>query len=75
MNRRVRPMITIAQVEFAINHWRTVCPASGEERTLSPEVNALADLYAIMIFQHKNAVDPAVLSDKQKAALLAIERA
>jgi hypothetical protein len=26
-------------------------PATGEERALSPEVNALADVYALMIFQ------------------------
>lgn len=42
--------ITLAELEQAINYWRSLRPAHGEERTLSPEVDALATDYALMIF-------------------------
>lgn len=43
--------LTLTELEQAINYWRRVRPATGEERALSPEVNALADVYALMIFR------------------------
>lgn len=42
--------ITLTDLEQAINHWRSLRPSTGEERALSPEVNTLATLYAMMIF-------------------------
>ncbi len=48
--------ITLSQLEQAINHWRIVHPSQGEERALSPEVNALANVYALMIFQRRRDV-------------------
>lgn len=42
--------LTLTELESAINFWRRVRPSVGEERALSPEVNALADTYALMIF-------------------------
>lgn len=42
--------ITLPELENVINYWRTQRPASGEECALSPEVNALASVYAKMIF-------------------------
>jgi hypothetical protein len=42
--------ITLTELEEAINYWRAVRPSQGEERALSPEVNALAKTYALMIF-------------------------
>ncbi len=67
MNRRAynAPMdITLPELEQAINHWRTLRPSIGEERALSPEVNSLAKLYALMIFNHAKSasiesLDPA----------------
>jgi hypothetical protein len=58
--------ITLSELEQAINYWRTVRPASGEERALSPEVDALAKWYALMIFHHAGVLpadrfDPASL--------------
>jgi hypothetical protein len=44
--------ITLNELEQAINYWRTIKPSTGEERALSPEVNALANVYAGMIFNH-----------------------
>ncbi|SNS15983.1 Protein of unknown function [Noviherbaspirillum humi] len=48
--------ITLAELEQAINHWRQLRPSSGEERALSPEVDALATLYATMIFHHAKSL-------------------
>lgn len=48
--------ITLQELEQAINYWRTLRPSHGEERALSPEVNALATVYAMMIFNQKMAV-------------------
>ena len=48
--------ITLPELEQAINHWRIVRPSRGEERALSVEVNALANVYALMIFQQAKTV-------------------
>lgn len=49
-------MLTLTELEDAINYWRHQRPASGEECALSPEVNALAGLYALMIFYRRHDV-------------------
>ncbi len=43
--------VTLNELEEAINYWRRMRPSTGEERALSAEVNALADIYALMIFE------------------------
>ena len=48
--------ITLSELEQAINHWRIVQPSQGEERALSVEVNALANVYALMIFQRQRSL-------------------
>jgi hypothetical protein len=48
--------LTLSELEQAINYWRALRPSTGEERALSPEVNALATVYAMMIFQHTRTV-------------------
>lgn len=48
--------ITLTELEQAINYWRALRPSSGEERALSPEVNALATAYALMIFNGVKAI-------------------
>lgn len=48
--------ITLTELEQAINYWRAIRPSSGEERALSPEVDALASVYATMIFQHARSI-------------------
>ena len=48
--------ISLFELEQAINHWRIVHPSQGEERALSAEVNALANVYALMIFQRQRAM-------------------
>lgn len=42
--------ITLTEMEQAINYWREVRPSTGEESSLSPEVNVLASTYAMMIY-------------------------
>lgn len=56
--------VTLPELEEAINYWRTLRPSQGEEHALSPEVNTLATVYALMIFnRHKSmtidTLDPA----------------
>jgi hypothetical protein len=47
--------ITLPELEEAINYWRTLRPSLGAERALSPEVNSLASVYAMMIFDRREA--------------------
>ncbi len=49
--------LTLAELEQAINYWRNLRPSVGEESALSAEVNALATIYALMIF-HKHSNVP-----------------
>ena len=48
--------ISLTDLEQAINYWRALKPSTGEEHTLSPEVNALASVYALMIYQGKAGI-------------------
>ncbi len=62
--------VSITELEEAINYWRRMRPSVGEERALSPEVNALADAYALMIFERARVLP---LSSLSEAALALIE--
>lgn len=62
--------ITLTDLEEAINYWRTVRPSQGEERALSREVNALATVYALMIFNHAKIVPFDTLDDTAKQLLI-----
>ncbi len=55
--------VTITELEEAINYWRRLRPSLGEERALSPEVNALADAYALMIFDRARVLSMSSLSE------------
>lgn len=48
--------LTLPELEQAINYWRARRPSVGEEHALSPEVNALATVYALMIFNHARTI-------------------
>ena len=48
--------ITLSELEQAINYWRGLRPSRGEERALSPEVNQLAEVYALMIYERLRSV-------------------
>ncbi len=56
--------LTLNDLEQAINHWRRLRPSTGDEHALSAEVNTLATVYALMIFEQMrscplDAIDPA----------------
>jgi hypothetical protein len=51
--------IALADLEQAINYWRNLRPSRGEERSLSPEVNQLAELYALMIYERQHSLPTA----------------
>jgi hypothetical protein len=53
--------ISLTDLEEAINYWRRQRPATGEECALSPEVNALAEVYARMIFEGLGALSLDIL--------------
>ncbi len=48
--------VTLPELEDAINYWRALRPSRGEERALSPEVNTLATVYALMIFNRRKSL-------------------
>ncbi|MGZ3157561.1 MAG: DUF3717 domain-containing protein [Burkholderiaceae bacterium] len=48
--------MTLTELEQAINYWRAQRPSIGEECALSPEVNALASVYALMIFNRATSL-------------------
>jgi hypothetical protein len=54
--------LTVQELEAAINYWRELRPARGNEFALAPEVNILAPIYALMIFRRASAVDTSTLS-------------
>jgi len=61
----------MTELEEAINYWRGLRPSTGEERALSNEVNALAGVYAQMIFEQRkslplNTLDTATLALLEK---------
>ena len=48
--------IHIIDIEAAINYWRGKKP-SPDGVTLAPELRALAEVYALLVFQHADEVD------------------
>lgn len=62
--------IHITDIEAAINHWRHRQP-SPDGVTLAPELRALAEVYALMVYFHEEEADEATLPAAAKAAWLA----
>ena len=48
--------IHITDIEAAINHWRAKRP-TAEGASLSHELQALAEVYALMVYHHKDLAD------------------
>ncbi|PUA18166.1 DUF3717 domain-containing protein [Glaciimonas sp. PCH181] len=65
--------ISLPELEEAINYWRLQRPAIGEECALSPEVNSLASVYALMIFNQLSSVSLEAI-DVASQQLIAIWR-
>ena len=62
-------VVTINDLEQAINRARQSAPASGAESALSRDVSLLADLYGELIFRNHKAFQANSVDDKHQAAL------
>lgn len=60
---------TLAELESAINYWRARSPSAGEELSLCPEASALAEPYALMIFNAQREVASDALDATARGAL------
>jgi predicted Fe-S protein YdhL (DUF1289 family) len=61
--------IHIIDIESAINYWRARTP-SVDGITLGPEVRALAEVYALLVYYHEDEADEQTLPAAAKAAWL-----
>ncbi len=66
--RMTDALLTITDLEAAINYWRALSPSEGEELRLCAEASALAKPYALMIVQGATRIAPEQLGDKARAA-------
>ena len=60
--------IHITDIESAINHWRAVKP-SPDGVTLASELRALAEVYALMIYHHQDALHRDLLNQPRRPAM------
>jgi len=61
-------LITLPQLEQAINYWRSRSPSVGEELRLGREAAALAVPYALMIVSRRREIPRAELDAAAAAA-------
>ena len=59
--------IHITDIEAAINHWRAKKP-SPDGITLAPELRALAEVYALLVYYHEEEADEASFPAEALAA-------
>ncbi len=59
--------IHITDIESAINFWRTKSP-SPDGVTLAPELRALAEVYALLVYHHEDEADEFSMPPKAMAA-------
>ena len=48
--------LSLQEIEAVINFWRARCPVRDNAVLLSPEVNQLAAVYALMIFRRQSSL-------------------
>lgn len=63
------PAIHITDIEAAINHWRSARP-SPDGVALAPEVRALAEVYALMVWYREDWADERTMPRKAYEAWL-----
>ncbi|MDN7430836.1 DUF3717 domain-containing protein [Burkholderia sp. AU45388] len=61
-------ILSIEQLERAINIWRSRRPSRDGDPILCREARILADPYALMIFNGATQIDASNLTDDQRAA-------
>lgn len=59
----------LSELESAINYWRSRFPSQGEELSLCPQASALAEPYALLIYEAHNQIAAQALSDKALEAM------
>ena len=62
-------LLTLTELESAINFWRQRSPSVGEELRLCPEASSLATPYALMIIERRKDIEIAALSERAQAAI------
>lgn len=62
--------ITLPDLEQAINFWRGRRPSEGDERKLSAEVDALADIYGLMIATRQTTYAVSSMTEPQRKAFI-----
>jgi hypothetical protein len=68
-------MVSVAQIEAAINIWRNRKPAAAPDEdgaALCFEARKLADVYGVMIVTRQYEVELSSLSEAQRAALAGV---
>jgi hypothetical protein len=63
-------LLTLTELEAAINFWRQRSPSIGEELRLCPEASCLATPYALMIIERRKEIDVAEMSERAQAAIV-----
>lgn len=62
-------LLTLTELEGAINYWRKQSPSVGEESRLCPQAAALATPYAAMIMSHAREMPIADLAPAAREAV------
>ena len=62
-------LLTLTELESAINFWRQRSPSLGEELRLCPEASSLATPYALMIIERRKDIEISALSERAQAAI------
>ncbi len=65
----MKSLYTLTDLEAAINFWRNRIPSQGEEQALCPQASALAEPYALMIFNAQHEIAADTLGHEAQAAL------
>ncbi len=65
----MQSLITLSEIESAINFWRQRSPSVGEELRLCKEASSLATPYAQMIIERKVEFPIASMSEAAQLAL------
>ncbi|MEW6205733.1 MAG: DUF3717 domain-containing protein [Pseudomonadota bacterium] len=74
MPAQAQQLISIIELERAINYWRSKYPSSRDTMTLCPQASCLAELYARMIIFQTHEISIAEFSTKAKKALREAEQ-
>jgi hypothetical protein len=67
----MQSLITLSEIESAINFWRQRNPSVGEELRLCKEASSLATPYAQMIIERRSELPIASMSEAAQTAIKA----